>query len=205
MAAKQKRSAVWLLFVLLTGALLALVSLREQALTALGQALVRSDVPEKADLIYVLAGDFWGSRVLVGADLGARGYAKRVVLSGGQYQDKNSGDMAVDFAVQHGYTRCLFYSVHLNGPSTIDEAREIGPVFQRLGARRIILVTSNFHSRRAGLVFRLVLPAYNFQVVAAPETDFDPASWWKNEHARRLCFSEYQKIAGTLLLSAGSL
>jgi uncharacterized SAM-binding protein YcdF (DUF218 family) len=183
--------------------MIALLVFRQSALTSLGDFLVVSDPLDKADLIYVLAGDFFGRRVLVGADLGARGYAKTVVLSGGPYANSYEGDMAVDFAVQHGYSRNLFCPLRLDVPSTIDEARALGPFFRRLGARRIILVTSNFHSRRVALVFRLFLPGYDFRVVGAPQPEFSPGAWWKDERSRDLLFSEYRKLAGTLLVRAG--
>ena len=178
---------------------------RERVLVWLGDLLVVSDPLEKADVIYVLAGDFFGARVLFGAELGARGYAKQVVLSGGPYGNQYEGDMAVDYAVEHGYPRNLFCAVRLGVPSTMDEARAIGPIFQRMGAKRIILVTSNFHSRRTALVFRLLLPNLRFAVVGTPEKDFDPSSWWKNDHARSLFFSEYKKLIGTLVLGFSSM
>ena len=109
------------------------------------------------------------------------------------------------FAVEHGYPRNLFSVVRISAQSTIDEARALGHEFRRMGARRIILVTSNFHSRRTALVFRLFLPDFQFWIVPAPDADFDPRSWWKVRHSRDLFFSEYQKIFGTLLVKIGLL
>ena len=174
-------------------------------LMAVGESLIVSDPLEKADAIYVLAGDFFGSRVLLGADLGARGLAPRVLLSGGPYSSNiirksYSGDLAVQFAVEHGYQPALFQAIRLDHtPSTIEEARAMGPIFQKMGVRRVILVTSNFHSRRAALVFRLVLPDVHFSVVPSQDLDYNPASWWKTSRGRHLVESEYEKIAGTLL------
>src|SRR5579864_7525844 len=122
MPRRVKNSLIrWLLAAAAAASLLALLIYLRPAL--LGQALVVSDPVEKADLIYVLAGDFFGSRVLLGAELGARGYARQVVLSGGRYGDQYEGDMAADFAVEHGYPRALFCPVQLDALSTIDEAR----------------------------------------------------------------------------------
>ena len=119
-----------------------------------------SDPLEHADLIYVLAGDFWGSRVLLAARLGAQGWAPKVVMSGGMYSSGEisgyTGDLAADFAVKQGYPRSLFLAFPLSARSTVDEARAMGPIFHRLGAKRIILVTSNFHSRRASGGFSLI-------------------------------------------------
>jgi uncharacterized SAM-binding protein YcdF (DUF218 family) len=185
--------------------LLALLIFRKSALSVLGESLVVSDPLNKADLIYVLAGDFFGNRVLLGADLGARGYAPRVLLSGGPYSTTYSGDLALQFAVEHGYPPKLFSAIRISAQSTIDEARALRPVFRSMGARRIILVTSNFHSRRTALVFRLFLPDLQFWIVPAPDADFDPRSWWKVRHSRALFFSEYRKIFGTLLVKTGLL
>jgi uncharacterized SAM-binding protein YcdF (DUF218 family) len=76
----------------------------------------------------------------------------------------------------------------------------MGPVFRRLGAHRILLVTSNFHSRRAEEVFKLYLPEFEFRMEGAPEDVYDPRGWWKNPRQRKLWLSEYQKMMGTLLV-----
>jgi uncharacterized SAM-binding protein YcdF (DUF218 family) len=179
---------------------LLLLVFREQVLIRLGEFLVVSDPLEHADLIYVLAGDFWGGRVLLGANLGSQGWAPRVILSGGRYQDRYASDMAVEFAVQHGYPRRLFLPIRMETQSTVDEVRAMGPLFQRLGARRIILVTSNFHSRRAVQAFRLFFPEVDFRMESAADDTFHPHAWWETPAERRLLFGEYEKMLGTLFV-----
>jgi uncharacterized SAM-binding protein YcdF (DUF218 family) len=202
---RQGRSR-WLLAALLPALLiLILLAFRQQVLDGMGQFLVVTDPLERADLIYVFAGDFWGGRVLLGANLGSQGWAPRVVLSGGLYSgggevSRYAGDLAVDFAVRRGYSRGLFLSIPMEAQSTIDEARFMGPIFHRLGARRVILVTSNFHSRRAAEVFRLFLPEFDFRMEGAPDDTFDPHAWWKTPQQRHLLFGEFQKMLGTLLV-----
>ncbi|HEX4595936.1 MAG TPA: YdcF family protein, partial [Bryobacteraceae bacterium] len=140
-----RRIVVYWFLPALLASLLAAWVFREPLLVSAGQFLIRSDAPDKADLIYVLAGDFWGSRVLAGSELGARGYAKQVVFSGGLYADDYEGDMSIRFAVEHGYPRPLFLAVPLQARSTIEEAVELRPIFERLRAKRVILVTSDYH------------------------------------------------------------
>jgi uncharacterized SAM-binding protein YcdF (DUF218 family) len=201
-----KRRSRWLLAALLPAILiLTLLAFRQQALDGLGEFLVVSDPLEHGDLIYVLAGDFWGSRVLLGANLGSKGWAPKVIMSGGLYTgggyvNRYQGDLAVDFAVQHGYPRGLFISIPLELQSTIDEARAMGPVFHRLGARRVLLVTSNFHSRRAAQAFRLFLPEFEFRMEGSPDHTFEPHAWWKTPQQRHLLFAEYQKLVGTVFV-----
>lgn len=198
----RARRSRWLISLLLVAALcLSILALSSgRVLASLGDFLVLSQPLEHADLIYVFAGDFWGSRVLLGANLGSKGWAPRVILSGGRYMDSYACDLSVDFAVQHGYPRSLFIPIRLHAQSTVEEALAMGPVFHRLGARHIILVTSNFHSRRAAEVFRLYLPEFDFRMEGAPDPVFDPHSWWKKPRQRHLLFSEYEKIAGTYLV-----
>ncbi len=197
-----KRRGRWLPSALLVALVLTLILLafHQQVLAGLGESLVVSDPLKHADLIYVLAGDFWGSRVLVGANLGSQGWAPKVIMAGGDYVNRPTSDLAVDFAAQHGYPRNLFLPIRLEAHSTVDEARAMGPIFHRLGAKRIILVTSNFHSRRAAQVFRLFLPEFDFRMEGSPDDAFDPQAWWKKPQERHLVFSEYQKMTGTLLV-----
>ena len=198
----RKRRSRWLLFAGLAALVIILIlaAFRQQVLAGLGEFLVVSDPLEHADLVYVLAGDFWGGRVLSGANLGSKGWAPRVILSGGRYQGREVSAMSVEFAVQHGYPRGLFLPIPMQAGSTMDEAYAMRPVFQRLGARRIILVTSNFHSRRAEQVFRLLLPEFDFRMAAAPDQTFDPRAWWQSQPERHLLFSEYKKMVGTILV-----
>jgi uncharacterized SAM-binding protein YcdF (DUF218 family) len=197
----RKRSSRWLFPAVLPALLvLILAAFHRQVLDGLGEFLVVSDPLERADLIYVLGGDFWGSRVLLGANLGSQGWAPKVILSGGPYQGSCACDLSVEFVMRHGYPRDLFLPVPMEALSTMDEAYAMRPVFQRLGARRIILVTSNFHARRAEQVFRLLLPEFDFRMAAAPDQTFDPRAWWHSQPERHLLFSEYKKMVGTILV-----
>jgi len=76
----------------------------------------------------------------------------------------------------------------------------MGPIFHRLGAKRIILVTSNFHSRRAGQVFRLFFPEFDFRTESSADDTFDPHGWWKTPYERQLLSGEYQKMIGTFFV-----
>ena len=186
-------------FILLLAALVCAIAVafHQSILTSFGRFLTLRETPEAADLILVLAGDFYGSRVLTGAELGARGYARHVLISGTPYQNTYDCDLAVRFAVSKGYSPDLFLTARHQATSTIEEARVLEPVLRRLGARRVILVTSDYHSRRASLVFHLFLPGFQFLSVAAPG-EFHSSSWWESAPDRRLFFSEYWKMIGTL-------
>jgi uncharacterized SAM-binding protein YcdF (DUF218 family) len=62
-----------------------------------------------------------------------------------------------------------------------------------MGVKRVILVTSNYHTRRAGSIFRRAAPDLEFYVVASPDEFFNPDSWWKNREASKTFIFEWMK------------
>ena len=163
-------------------------------LSALGGYLVKAGPPEKADVIAVLAGDGFGRRVLKGAELAKEGYAPKVLVSG---PDGNYGnfecDLAIPFAVKWGYPESSFVHLENRSRSTTEEIRVIQAKLHEMGARRILLVTSNFHTRRAGKLFHRIAPEFEVIVVAAPDEYFKPDSWWKDRQARKIFLLEWMK------------
>jgi len=171
----------------------------------IGEGLVSSDTPAPADLILVLGGDFWGPRVVKGAELAVRGYAPRVLISGPDYRWNGiiypEGDLATQFLVDKGYPRKLFSTFHHHAGSTIDEAKALVPELQRLQVKRLLIVTSAYHSRRASLVFHALVPFSEIRVIGVPDGVFEPDSWWVTPGNRQLVKSEWTKVMGTIALS----
>ena len=167
-------------------------------LTSAAKFLTLFQQPKQADLILVLGGDFFGPRVLKGAELGALRYAPRVLISGPPYQGGPESDFAIRFLVAKGFPLDLFLSFPNAATSTIEEAIAVCGELHRLGARRILLVTSAYHSRRAKVVFNLFCPGLEFRSVAAADSQFEPESWWKTPRYRTIFFSEWTKLLGTV-------
>jgi uncharacterized SAM-binding protein YcdF (DUF218 family) len=167
-------------------------------LTALAKFLMLSQPPEQADLILVLGGDFFGPRAMLGAELGARGYAKKVLISGPPYRDQPESELSIRFLVDKGYKKELFASFPIYGKSTIEEAIALCPELRRLGAARVLIVTTAYHSRRANIVLNLFCPGIRFRSVPAPDDQFQSENWWKTPRYRKIFFSEWEKIIGTV-------
>jgi len=172
---------------------------REAILSYLGDYLVSSESPQPADLILVLAGDFWGPRVLKGADLAAQGYAPVALFSGTPYQGRMDGELAIEFLAQHGYSTRFFQSFGHHATSTIEEAIILCPELTRRKVKRVLLVTSAHHSRRASLVFRLFCPGIDFIAIAAPDPQYRAHEWWKDPSSKELFYAEWSKMIGTVL------
>jgi uncharacterized SAM-binding protein YcdF (DUF218 family) len=169
-------------------------------LSYLGGCLVSPQAPQSADLILVLGGNFWGQRVVTGADLGKQGYAPLVLISGVPYQGRPEGEAAIDFLVAQGYPKRLFQSFGHHAPSTIGEAIALRPELIRRGVKRVLLVTSSYHSRRAAIVFWLFCPGIQFITISAPDFLYHPDGWWEDASSRKLFFSEWSKLFGTILI-----
>jgi uncharacterized SAM-binding protein YcdF (DUF218 family) len=188
-----KRFFRTLALILATVVVLGLI-FRHAILTGMGSYLVKSDVPEKADIALVLAGDGAGNRILAAAQLVRRGYVSRVLVSGpsGIY-GKYECDLAIPFAVKAGYPESYFQHFENDARSTKEEARDTIARIHQLGAHKVLLVTSDYHTRRAGKIYRAAAPDLQFVVVAAPDTDFTVDAWWHNRQAQKTAFNEWLK------------
>lgn len=190
------------LLLIAAGILAAVVLIRWQAaLSLLGSSVIDSQPPRPADLILVLGGDFWGARVVKAADLGTLGYAPTVLISGPPYRGRPEGELAVDFLVKRGFRREMFAVFGHTAASTIGEALALRGELARRGVKHVILVTSNYHSRRAAIVFRLFCPGIRFISVPAPDSHYYAEGWWKSGASREIFFSEWTKTLGTLTIA----
>ena len=187
-------------FLILLGLAAAVVWTHPLWLGALGACLIRADEPARADYAVVLGGDAQGHRIIEGAELVRKGFVRKVLVSGPCccYGVPES-DMAVSFAVNRGYPADIFIKVPHNGTSTWQEAQILIPELRRLGARSFLLVTSDYHTRRAGRTFRRLADGLAMRVVAAPDEHFRWNSWWRNREAQKIFYMEWSKTIFSLI------
>jgi uncharacterized SAM-binding protein YcdF (DUF218 family) len=189
----QRKSLLRLLAVLVALAAI-LILTHAWWLPGLAYALVRFDAPQPADAVVVLGGDGFGHRILKAAELVRNRYAPLVLVSGPEgFYGYNEAELAIAYAERAGYPASWFVAVPHPYSSTSGEARVFAPELRRRGIRACLLVTSDYHTRRAGRIFRAAIPEVRFFVVAAPYPNFDPASWWQTREGRKLVFLEWQK------------
>jgi uncharacterized SAM-binding protein YcdF (DUF218 family) len=167
-------------------------------LGALGAYLIRTDPPVPADYAVVLAGDPYGNRILKAGELVRQGFAHKALVSGPDYYGVNEADLAVSFAVKKGYAEDYFLKFPHHATNTRDEARAIVPELRRLGARSFLLVTSDYHTRRAGRYFRRLSNGLEMRVVASPDRYFHWDSWWRNREGEKIFYMEWSKTMASL-------
>lgn len=186
---RLSRRAVWP-----WGLVLALGLLHAQWFPALAWILIRAEAPRGADAIFVLGGDQYGERILHAAALARQGYASKVYVSGPSgIFDHYESDLSIEFARRRGYTDVTFVALENDCRSTRDEAERYLPEFRRLGFKRILVVTSNFHTGRAGRIFRAVAQEPEIHMMAAAAREFRPDDWWLRRQDQKNLFLEWSK------------
>jgi uncharacterized SAM-binding protein YcdF (DUF218 family) len=167
-------------------------------LGAMGSYLVRGEEPFRADIAVVLGGDGYGNRIVKAAQLVRQGYVPLVLVSGPPgFYDVHENDLAIPFAVRRGYPESWFVPLPVRGRSTSEEAAELLTELSRRQVRRFIVVTSDYHTRRAGRIFHSMAPQAEFRIVAAPDEFFTAHGWWKTREGRKQFAFEWLKTVSS--------
>jgi uncharacterized SAM-binding protein YcdF (DUF218 family) len=191
-------------------AILALVcvlvyGLRAPILTGLANYLVSTDTPlVKADLIFVLNGDF-NTRPFYTSDLYKQGLAPLVVIARAESSPAellglvdNPTDIAVEVMKKQGVPAANIIVLEGDLPvtSTFDEAVALRNYVQTHNIRSVILVTSEFHTRRARWILEQELQGVpvSLEVAGAPHSRFDVSNWWQHEDGLIYLNNEYIKL-----------
>ena len=164
----------------------------------MGAFLVEGESPSRADLVVVLAGDPY--RILKAAELVKEGYAPKVLVSGAAgFYGLHESDLAIPFAVKRGFPASCFISFPHEAHSTEEEARAIWPELRKRNVHRVLVVTSDYHTRRALHVLRARWPDIDVRVVAAPDEFFSAYGWWHTREGRKTFFLECSKTLTSLV------
>jgi uncharacterized SAM-binding protein YcdF (DUF218 family) len=192
---RTRKTPLIILAALIVGAIVT----RTLWLGALGAFLIHADQPAHADYAVVLAGDPSGRRIIVGAELVRQGFVRKALISGppGCYGIVES-ELAVNFAMKKGYPADYFVQFPHHALSTQTEAQAVIPELRRLGVHSFLLVTSDYHTRRAGRYFRQLADGLEMRVIAAPDEYFHWNSWWRNREAQKIFYMEWSKTVASL-------
>jgi uncharacterized SAM-binding protein YcdF (DUF218 family) len=141
----------------------------------------------KADALIVLGGGP-KERPKRAAELYQAGAAPILLVSGsGDY------DLNVNILKQNGVPEAAIFG-ELRSVSTLENARFSIPLLRQMRARRVIIVTSWYHSRRAMACFRYAAPDIEFY--SRPAYLTYPRSEWGRLNTSRYIKIEYAKLLG---------
>ena len=160
----------------------------------LGRLLVNAEQPEKADIAVVLAGDGYGHRITRAAELVRQDFVPRVLVSGppGNY-GFNEAELAIPFIVKQGNPEKWFIPFPVGADSTREEAQAIVPELKKRGVRKFLVVTSDYHTRRARRIFGRYASDLDFRVVAARDEFFRADDWWRTRQGQKVFALEVMK------------
>jgi uncharacterized SAM-binding protein YcdF (DUF218 family) len=181
--------------------LFAIWLLRVPLLTLAGRMLVENDAPKPADAILVLGGDDSGTRIIKAAQLAKQGYSPYVLVSGPPDLLGHDSDGTIAFAERNGYPGSLFRPIWLpvGTDSTRSEATFLGNYLREHGIKNILLVTSNYHTRRAARLWRKQAPWIEVTAIAASDPYFTPDGWWKTRSGQKTFLLEWTKTVAAWL------
>jgi uncharacterized SAM-binding protein YcdF (DUF218 family) len=150
--------------------------------------------PEPADLIVVLAGGNNDLRYWNGVKLLQAGYAPHLVLdvfAKGETFGNWDIDLAQDFVNRTTPGKSAVCPLAQN--STYDEARYLNQCLQGSNVKSILVVTSEYHTRRAFSILRKRLPQYHISIYAAPDPYFFGQHWWQTREWAKTTYAEWQR------------
>jgi uncharacterized SAM-binding protein YcdF (DUF218 family) len=167
--------------------------LRHPILRAAGEFWVVEDPVQPSEAILVLGDDNErGDRATRAAELYHGHWAPKVVASG---RIIRAGTSMAELIERDLESRGVPAAAVVRFAHTADSTREEAQALQRLVVERswmrILVVTSNYHTRRTRYIFERVMPAnVAVRVLAARDSEFDPASWWQNRRGVKIFFHE---------------
>jgi uncharacterized SAM-binding protein YcdF (DUF218 family) len=172
-----------------------------------GSFLISTDpLPAHAQAAIVLQGSIAGEKArLDGAlQLASQGIVDRVLVSVPResYWGQAIPPVARQF-IERNYGRALadrvdFCETGAGVDSTEQEAAVLIPCIQQQGWRSIIVVTSNYHTRRAGSIWRKQIrkedPGTTTCIYGVPDQDFHEQAWWRDRRSAKTWFFESTKL-----------
>jgi DUF218 domain len=151
--------------------------------------------PEHADVIVVLAGET-NQRPALGLKLLREGYAPRMLLDVPAMAKVYQWDMLQlgqqyvrGLPESNSVTVCPIY-----GLSTKTEAQDVSRCLSPLGVHNVLVVSSDYHTRRAVSTFKHELGGMQISIAAATDPQQFGGSWWKHRQWAKLNFDEWLRL-----------
>lgn len=183
-----------LLFLLFFIALLcALYMARHPLLRLAGSLWIVDEEPENSDVIVMLGDDnVRADRAARAAELFKSGFAPRVVASGRFLRPYASiAELEQHDLTDRGVPAAAVVRLAHGASNTLDESVDISQLLASHGWKRVILVTSNYHTRRSRYICERTFPAGTIlHVVAARDSEYDPDNWWNSRKSIEAFFHE---------------
>ena len=155
--------------------------------------------PERSDVIVVLAGDhndhrYWGALELLRA-----GYGQKMVVDASSelmYGQTHAEHASAFVRQSAGSNQSQISVCTITNDSTVQEASDIRNCLALLhpAPQSALVVTSDFHTRRALSIVRSRLPQYRWSVAAVNDSTIFGQPWWRNREWAKVTLYEWEKL-----------
>jgi uncharacterized SAM-binding protein YcdF (DUF218 family) len=165
-----------------------------------GEGWIVEDKLDHADAIIVLSDDnFYADRATRAAQVYRQGLAPLVVASGRKLRPyAGIAELMEHDLVERGVPKDKIFRAAHEADTTREEALALAQVAAQRKWRSLIVVTSNYHTRRARYIFEHVFPAGTIiRVTGARDGDFDPDGWWE----RRISVKEFARELAAMVVA----
>jgi uncharacterized SAM-binding protein YcdF (DUF218 family) len=180
--------------------LLAVVYLARHPIFRLfAEGWVVEDTLERSDAILVLGDDnFYADRATRASQVFRQGLAPIVVASGRRLRPyAGVAELIEHDLIERGVPKDKILRVAHDADSTREEAIALAQVAKQKKWRSVIVVTSNFHTRRARYIVSHVFSKdTKIRITGARDGNFDPERWWE----KRISIKDLvREIAGMIV------
>jgi hypothetical protein len=152
------------------------------------------NAPEKADVIVVLAGET-DRRPARAMELLDQGYAPRVLIDVPEIRIFGFTDTQLAEQYVRGLPEAASVRIcAIEGLYTKDESHDAEKCLGQEAANRVLLVTSDYHTRRALIIFRHEIPEKHFSIAAAYDNAQYGAHWWTHRQWAKTCVNEWLRL-----------
>jgi hypothetical protein len=153
------------------------------------------DEPHVSDVILVLAGET-DRRPARALELLAQGYGRRIVLdvpADARIYEFTQIQLAQKY-VQDLPEGASISVCPIDGLSTKDESKDAEKCLAREGGKSVLIVTSDFHTRRALSVFRREVPGHEYSVAASHNESSFGVKWWTHRQWAKIFVDEWLRM-----------
>ena len=158
------------------------------------ESWIVEDTLDKADALIVLSDDnFYADRATRAAELFREGKAPLIVASGRRLRPSAGiAELMEHDLVERGVPRDKILRFTHDADSTQEEAEALVKLVKTRKWHKTIIVTSNYHTRRARYIFNRVFPQdIEVRVASARDGDFDPQRWWEKRESIKDLMKEF--------------
>ena len=181
-------SSLLFLFILI-GLVCIVYVARHPLLRLAGSYWVVDDEPENSDVIVILGDDnFNGDRATRAAELYKSGFAPHIIASGRFLRPYASiSELEQHDLTDRGVPQSAIVRLTHMADDTREECIAIGQQLAAHGWRKVILVTSNYHTRRSRYICERLFPAGTIlRMAAARDSEYNPDSWWESRQGLKI-------------------